>query len=109
MKSHEAHEASHAEKDTSSFLGSQRTSQGRESSSESNLSSRVTSSESNLQPRHGAALRTCGRRLQQGGKNEHCQYFGCFRTVSTANGASHALRCNHCYFVFCEEVGGVGE
>lgn len=49
------------------------------------------------------------RRLQQGGKNEHCQYFGCFRTVSTANGASHALRCNHCYFVFCEEVGGVGE
>ena len=108
MKSHEAHEASHAEKDTSSFLGSQRTSQGRESSSESNLSSRVTSSESNLQP--GAVLpEDLRRRLQQGGKNEHCQYFGCFRTVSTANGASHALRCNHCYFVFCEEVGGVGE
>lgn len=108
MKSHEAHEASHAEKDTSSFLGSQRTSQGRESSSESNLSSRVTSSESNLQP--GAVLpEDLRRRLQQGGKNEHCQYFGCFRTVSTANGASHALRCNHCYFVFCEEVGGVRE
>ena len=68
----------------------------------------MTSSESNLQP--GAVLpEDLRRRLQQGGKNEHCQYFGCFRTVSTANGASHALRCNHCYFVFCEEVGGVGE
>ena len=78
-----------------SVFSTHRSSRGFESSSDEFLTARVTASDASLPD-------DMKRKMQESRSNEHCQYFGCFRTVSAAGESQEAMR--HCFFVFCEEV-----
>ena len=80
-----------------SVFSTHRSSRGFESSSDEFLTARVTASDASLPD-------DMKRKMQESRSNEHCQYFGCFRTVSAAGESQEAMRCSHCFFVFCEEV-----
>ena len=80
-----------------SVFSTHRSSRGFESSSDEFLTARVTASDASLPD-------DMKRKMRESRSNEHCQYFGCFRTVSAAGESQEAMRCSHCFFVFCEEV-----
>ena len=94
-KSHDAEPREWERKN--SVFSAHRSSRGFESSSDEFLTARVTASDASLPD-------DMKRKMRESRSNEHCQYFGCFRTVSAAGESQEAMRCSHCFFVFCEEV-----
>ena len=94
-KSHDAEPREWERKN--SVFSAHRSSRGFESSSDEFLTARVTASDASLPD-------DMKRKMRESRSNEHCQYFGCFRMVSAAGESQEAMRCSHCFFVFCEEV-----
>ena len=94
-KSHDAEPREWERKN--SVFSAHRSSRGFESSSDEFLTARVTASDASLPD-------DMKRKMRESRSNEHCQYFGCFRMVNAAGESQEAMRCSHCFFVFCEEV-----
>lgn len=94
-KSHDAEPREWERKN--SVFSAHRSSRGFESSSDEFLTARVTASDASLPD-------DMKRKMRESRSNEHCQYFGCFRMASAAGESQEAMRCSHCFFVFCEEV-----